>query len=262
MLYLYVKTHNKTGLKYLGKTSSKDPYKYSGSGKYWKRHLEKHGYDYTTDVILETESKEELIRVGIYYSNLWNVVVSKDWANLKVECGDGGWDYINNNKDKFINVEKKQQNFRKIGKKNKGTVAVIDKTGNKFRISLNDPRYLSGELIGHTAGKMAAYDANGQFYYVDKNDPRIKTGELRSNNAGKIYITNGTDRKLIYPSDSIPAGWYIGDNREKYNAGKIWITDGCNSKMIIGKEGIPPGYYPGRKFDPNRRSRVDRSTST
>ena len=38
MIYLYKKTHNKTGLKYLGKTISKDPYTYSGSGVYWTRH--------------------------------------------------------------------------------------------------------------------------------------------------------------------------------------------------------------------------------
>ena len=35
--YLYVKQHNKTGLKYFGKTTKKDPLKYKGSGLYWKR---------------------------------------------------------------------------------------------------------------------------------------------------------------------------------------------------------------------------------
>ncbi len=46
--YLYIKTHNKTGMKYFGKTVSEDPEKYSGSGVYWKRHIEKHGNDVTT----------------------------------------------------------------------------------------------------------------------------------------------------------------------------------------------------------------------
>lgn len=40
--------------------------------------------------MLETDSKEDLIEKGIYYSNLWNVVESKEWANLKPESGDGG----------------------------------------------------------------------------------------------------------------------------------------------------------------------------
>ena len=89
-MYLYVKTHNKTGLKYLGKTVCKDPHKYPGSGTVWIRHLKKHGYDYTTEILLETDNKEELVTQGIYYSNLWNIVESTEWANLKKESGDGG----------------------------------------------------------------------------------------------------------------------------------------------------------------------------
>ena len=89
-MYLYVKTHNKTGLKYLGKTVNEDPHKYPGSGKVWRRHLDKYGYVYTTEILLETDSEQELKEKGIYYSNLWNVVDSKDWANLMIEQGDGG----------------------------------------------------------------------------------------------------------------------------------------------------------------------------
>lgn len=87
-IYLYVKTHNKTGLKYLGKTESKDPHKYPGSGTYWKNHLKKHGKDYTTKIIKKCETKEEFSKWGLYYSNLWNVVESNEWANLKEETGD------------------------------------------------------------------------------------------------------------------------------------------------------------------------------
>jgi hypothetical protein len=87
---LYVKTHIKTGLKYLGQTSAKDPHKYSGSGIYWKLHLQKHGYYYTTEILHEFQTKEELKPYGIYYSTLWNIVESDEWANLKEEHGDGG----------------------------------------------------------------------------------------------------------------------------------------------------------------------------
>lgn len=89
MIYLYVKKHNKTGLCYLGKTTSKDPHKYQGSGKYWKLHLQKHGYDCTTEILLATENKEEIKEAGLYYSDLWSVVDSDEWANLKPEEGDG-----------------------------------------------------------------------------------------------------------------------------------------------------------------------------
>lgn len=58
--YLYVKTHNVTGLKYLGKTTKQDPHKYSGSGKHWMRHLKVHGYDCTTTILKECTNKHSL----------------------------------------------------------------------------------------------------------------------------------------------------------------------------------------------------------
>jgi len=89
-IYLYVKTHNKTGLKYLGKTIKKDPHKYTGSGTRWLNHLKKYGFDYTTEIIRECQSEEELLEWGLYYSQLWNVAGSPEWANLKEEAGEGG----------------------------------------------------------------------------------------------------------------------------------------------------------------------------
>ena len=89
-IYLYKKTHKVTGLKYLGTTNSKNPYRYKGSGTYWRRHCDKHGYDIDTEILFETDSKEELKSKGLYYSKLWNVVESEEWANLKPEEGNGG----------------------------------------------------------------------------------------------------------------------------------------------------------------------------
>lgn len=94
--YLYVKTHRKTGLKYLGYTSHKDPFKYPGSGKYWKLHLKVHGNEHGTEILLESTSKEEISTLGKYYSLLWNIVDSDQWANLKIEEGDGAATGANN----------------------------------------------------------------------------------------------------------------------------------------------------------------------
>ena len=89
-IYLYKKTHKITGLKYLGKTISKNPYTYKGSGKHWVYHIKKHGYDVETEILKECSSEKELKYWGNYYSTLWNVVESKEWANLKPENGNGG----------------------------------------------------------------------------------------------------------------------------------------------------------------------------
>jgi group I intron endonuclease len=137
MLYLYLKTHNKTGLKYLGKTTQ-DPFKYKGSGKYWKRHIKKHGKDISTNILLATESKQELIETGIYFSRLWNVVKSPEFANLKEENGDGGSD-----KGRKLSEEHKE----KISNTTRGTnnpfYGKIHSNSTKKRIS--------NSLVGQTS---------------------------------------------------------------------------------------------------------------
>lgn len=85
-----IKTHNKTGLKYLCQTKRKDPIKYTGSGSYWKLHLKNHGYDFSTEFLGIFEDFESLEKNGIYYSNLYKVVESEEWANLVEENGTGG----------------------------------------------------------------------------------------------------------------------------------------------------------------------------
>lgn len=87
-IYLYLKTHNVTGLKYLGKTV-KNPYEYKGSGKHWQRHIKKYGYDVTTEILLETTDSKQLREVGLLYSSMWNIVQSSEFANLIPEGGDG-----------------------------------------------------------------------------------------------------------------------------------------------------------------------------
>jgi len=89
MIYLYIKTHNKTGLKYLGKTV-RDPYKYKGSGKRWTNHIKKHGNDVTTEVVGIFNTNEELKQFSVILSEELNIVDSDKWANLMPETGTGG----------------------------------------------------------------------------------------------------------------------------------------------------------------------------
>ncbi len=95
--HLYIKTHNKTGLKYFGKTTA-DPFRYYGSGVYWLAHLRKNGYDISTEVIGFYEIEEECINAALQFSKENNIVTAinestqkKIWANLIDENGtDGG----------------------------------------------------------------------------------------------------------------------------------------------------------------------------
>lgn len=94
--YLYVKTHDKTGLKYFGKTV-KDPYSYKGSGTVWLRHLKKYG-DAVSTVVLnngEPYTDPSLLRIAATdFSNAHSIVESKEWANLMVEDGFTGGSII------------------------------------------------------------------------------------------------------------------------------------------------------------------------
>jgi NUMOD3 motif len=94
--YLYVKTHNVTGLKYFGKTTG-DPYKYRGSGKYWLSHLKIHGNNVTTEIVGFFESRNECESAALTFSINNNIVSARDsenkkiWANQILENGlDGG----------------------------------------------------------------------------------------------------------------------------------------------------------------------------
>jgi hypothetical protein len=48
-----------------------------------------HGKEHTTEIIYEYPSLAELTVGGLYYSKLWNVVESKEWANVIPESGEG-----------------------------------------------------------------------------------------------------------------------------------------------------------------------------
>ncbi len=188
MIYLYVKTHNITGLKYLGKTKSKDPVAYRGSGLRWTRHIKKHGYDVTTYVIFQSEDPEEIKQMGLHYSRLWNVVESEEWANLREESGDGGWNF-HKNKPKIMKV-------------------VREKYGVDY-ISQSPEIKLKKTFTNRTKHGKDHYFQTEEFKAA-KNKRNLEKYGSTSPAAGRFWITDGANSKTIRPSDDIPLGWYKG----------------------------------------------------
>lgn len=221
--YLYLKEHNKTGLKYLGQTCAKDPNVYTGSGTYWKRHIAKNGYDVTTTILFETTDKRELRKVGRQYSRQWNVVQSNIFANMKEESGDGGWDHLNDGSPEHIERCKLASSMVK----NRGqgrrftpeTAKELSKLGNK---KLSEMRKM-GMLDGVYARLSEKMSGNSNPMY------------------GKCWCKNLTtgDTK-VFPLDNVPRGWkrltdIKEEQKDKYNSqyGKHWYNDGGTSYLLF-----------------------------
>jgi len=85
--YLYIKKHKDTGLMYFGKTIRKDVSNYTGSGIYWNRHLKEHGNNVNTIWCEKFVDKNDLIEFSEFFSDMFDIVKSKLWANLVPENG-------------------------------------------------------------------------------------------------------------------------------------------------------------------------------
>jgi len=243
--YLYVKTHNKTGLKYLGQTSSKNPHEYKGSGTRWINHIKKHGYDVYTEILVETDDKNAIKQKGIEYSNHFNVVESSEWANLKIEEGDGGWSTWNKTKEAHA--------ARLKGAKRGG-----GKRSTSFKAG--DPKV-----------KELSEKANQTKENMIKENPRIfdesykKVSEYQKKNnsmKNKCWCVkkNAKDYsgRKVFDKNCIPKGWvtvaeHRENNKDKSNSayGKMWIhnPNTKQNKYISKEEKIPCGWVKGRKME-------------
>ena len=124
--YLYIKQSPK-GLLYLGKTVQ-DPYKYEGSGLRWQNHLKSHNIkpsDLQTWILHETTSEQEIKELGLYYSNLFNVVKSDQWANMKEDTGEGG--FGSKEAHPWFGRKKTLEHRQKLSITSKGNKAALGK---------------------------------------------------------------------------------------------------------------------------------------
>ena len=100
-----------------------------------------------------------------------------------------------------------------------GKTVVKDKDDNIFHISVDDPRYLSGELIHINTDKIIVKDANDNKFMIDRNDPRYLSGELVHNFIGKT-VAKDKDGNIFHISVDDP----------RYLSGEL-IHNNCGTKL-------------------------------
>ena len=121
MNYAYVMTHNQTGLKYFGMTTVDNWKKvYSGSGKYWKRHLKAHGSNITKEEVFATDDEELFQLACEEFSDKHDIVHSDHWANLKIEDGCRGGSTKGIPKPGLIGKKRSAETLKKMKKNNAG----------------------------------------------------------------------------------------------------------------------------------------------
>jgi hypothetical protein len=144
-------------------------------------------------------------------------------------------------------------------KASKGKASVKDINGKVTRVSVNDPRILSGELVGSTKGKTVVKDNQGNILQVASNDPRILSGELVGSTKGLSLVKDNQGNILQVASNDhrILSGELVGINR-----GLKMKTSTCIHCGITGSGGnmvryhhnncdrniISPRYNPDKKI--------------
>jgi uncharacterized cupin superfamily protein len=77
-----------------------------------------------------------------------------------------------------------------------GKVTVKDNNGKTSQVSVDDPLYLSGELIPVSKGTVTVKNKEGKFYQVSVDDPRYLSGELVHNAKGTVTVKDKDGNKM------------------------------------------------------------------
>lgn len=201
MITLYVKTHNITGLKYFGKTTSKDPIKYPGSGTYWKNHIRKYGNDVLTEVIGQFDDKDECLKVAMGFSLQHNIVESDEWANLKIETLYGGWDHIDR-KALYMQTSERM--------KGEGNIAKTPEARSK----------ISRSMVGNTNGQGVIFTKERREKISRANLGKTLSEETKLKLSFYMKNLSPEERQKFYSPEAIA-------KRAKSNTGKKRIRICC-----------------------------------
>ena len=143
-----------------------------------------------------------------------------------------------------------------------GKIAVCDRNENYFSVSVDDPRYISGELVPYRKNKVLVKDKFNQNFLVDKTDPRYISGELIAFSVGAIPwcagLTKETDDRINQASikrskttKGKPTRPHSESRKRNISKSRIklkskWYTNKIIEICIPENEIVPFGFIEGR----------------
>ena len=257
--YFYKITNNLNGHFYYGVHNTDNLNDgYMGSGRRLHYAYKKYGSEnFTKDILKYFNSSKEAYE---YEAEIVNENLVKDNNCYNIQLGGKG-----------INTF--------------GLVTVRDKNGYCFDIPKDDPRYLSGELVGITKGynpyrnkitgeikyfninevdkniyegitknRLFVKDKYNNTYFIYNDDPRYLSGELVHYNTGKKW-TETQKKSLKNTFKSIKH--QQGEKNSQY--GTCWINKDGNSIRIKKEEldkYLSEGWIKGRKYSNNELKKL------
>lgn len=211
MFYLIYKTTNiKNGKIYIGahKTSNIDD-GYMGSGRHLNLAIKKYGIEnFIKEILFKFDNKDDMYAKEHEIVNE-EFVSRKDTYNIKIG-GSGGFDYINNNPQKFL-TEKRLKSLMSQKEANQIRAEKF-KTNLEFKEKILVHMKMMKEISQQN-------NPNGTFFnknHTDTTKEKMSVSHIgkhdgnKNSQYGTMWITNGITSKKINKNDSIPKGWNKG----------------------------------------------------
>ena len=223
--YVYQITELSTGKKYIGSRGStidpnKDIRKYKSSSK----------------------DKQFKLNQNLNPLNYWYEILSyhetREYANIEESRLHELYNVGRN--DIYLNKSKQTKN----GFSTAGKITVVDKNGNTMQVSINDERYLNGDLIGVASGKVLVMDKNGNTMKVSIDDERYLNGELKHVTSGKVPVMDKNGNTMQVSKDDER---YLNGELKHVTSGKVSVMDknGNTMKVSINDERFLNGELIG-----------------
>jgi hypothetical protein len=165
----------------------------SSRDKEFMKDQKKNPQNYKYKIVSIVNSAEDATRLEIKLHNKMNVGVNESFYNKAKSRGH-----------KFDTT---------------GKVPVKDIYGNYYQVSVDDPRYLSGEFVHTNKGMITAIDSDGNYFLISKDDPKYLSGELKHSSTGMVNVKdmNGVTMRVRNDDPRYLNGELVGVHSVRYN---------------------------------------------